>query len=64
MMELLLATGIVALAAAGLGLGLLLGRGPVLTSCAAAAELPSGRCADCPLRGRKARSPDRACPHE
>lgn len=50
MMEMLLAVAIVALAAAGLGLGLVLRRGPLKTSCGAAACLPQGRCADCPLR--------------
>ena len=52
MMELVLAVTIMTLAAVGLGLGLLLGRGPALTSCSAAACLPKGRCEDCPLRGR------------
>ena len=50
MIELVFALGIVALAVAGLGLGLILGRGPALTSCSAAACLPEGRCADCPMR--------------
>lgn len=54
MMELILAVAIMALAAAGLGIGLLLGRGPALTSCSAAACLPEGRCADCPLRRQTA----------
>ncbi|SDY58099.1 hypothetical protein [Citreimonas salinaria] len=50
MTELIFAVAIVTLAALGLGLGLILGRGPALTSCSAAACLPEGRCADCPLR--------------
>lgn len=54
MMEMLLAVAIIGLAAAGLGLGLILGRGPALTSCSAAACLPEGRCADCPLRRQPA----------
>ncbi len=49
-MEVLFAIPIVALAAAGLGLGLMLGRGPARTSCGAADRLPHDRCADCPLR--------------
>lgn len=53
-MELLIAVPIVLLAVAGLGLGLILGRGPAQTSCGAAACLPQGRCADCPLRRRHA----------
>lgn len=51
-MEMLIAIGIVSLAAAGIGLGLMAGRGPVRTSCGAAEGLAKGRCADCPLRGR------------
>ncbi|UMA63506.1 hypothetical protein LVO79_10640 [Roseivivax marinus] len=50
MTEMLFAVAIVIFAAIGLGLGLILGRGPALTSCSAAACLPEGRCADCPLR--------------
>ena len=49
-MEILIAVVIFALAAAGLGLGLTFGRGPVRTSCGATAGLREGRCADCPLR--------------
>ena len=49
-MEIILAVVIFGLAAAGLGLGLALGRGPVRTSCGAAAGLREGRCAECPLR--------------
>ncbi|MHA6265844.1 hypothetical protein [uncultured Aliiroseovarius sp.] len=49
-MEILFAIAIFGLAAAGLGLGLTLGRGPVRTSCGASAGLREGRCADCPLR--------------
>ncbi len=54
-MEFFLAVGIVVLAAVGLGLGLVLGRGPARTSCGAAACLPTGRCVDCPMRRRPAR---------
>ena len=54
MTELLFALGIVALAACGLGLGLMVGRGPVRTSCGAAERLARGRCADCPLRRKAA----------
>lgn len=52
MLEVILAVAIMALAAGGLGLGLMLGRGPALTTCSAAANRPEGRCADCPLRRR------------
>lgn len=54
MMEVLLAFAIMILAAAGLGLGLIFGRGPVRTSCGATDRLPEHRCEDCPLR----RSPE------
>lgn len=54
MLEMIFAVLIVALAAGGLGLGLILGRGPALTTCSAAANRPEGRCADCPLRRRSA----------
>ena len=50
MMELVFAVAIMVLAAVGLGLGLFFGRGPVQTSCSAAACLPEARCTDCPLR--------------
>ena len=56
MTELLLAVGIVTLAAGGLGLGLVLGRGPVRTSCGATDRLTKARCADCPLRRRAVES--------
>lgn len=52
MIEALVTIAIIGLAFAGLGLGLLLGRGPALTSCSAAANRPEGPCADCPLRKR------------
>ena len=52
MMELLMAVAIFTLAATGLGLGLVFGRGPAETSCGAADRLPEGRCHDCPLRRR------------
>lgn len=54
MTETLLAIAVVSLAAGGIGLGLLLGRGPARTSCGAADRLPEARCADCPLRRRAA----------
>ena len=57
MMEALLAIAITLLAAAGLGLGLLLGRGPVRTSCGATDRLPEDRCEDCPLRRRPTAEP-------
>ncbi|SFR32902.1 hypothetical protein SAMN04488002_0224 [Litoreibacter janthinus] len=50
MMELLISIFVFGLAAAGLGLGLTFGRGPVRTSCGAAAGLKNDRCLDCPLR--------------
>jgi hypothetical protein len=52
MTEVLFAIVTFGLGAAGLGLGLAMGRGPVRTSCGAAAGLREGRCADCPLRRR------------
>lgn len=54
LIEFIFAAGIFGLASAGMGLGLLLRRGPPQTSCGAADCLPQGRCHDCPLR--KARS--------
>ncbi|MCR9110677.1 hypothetical protein [Marivita sp. XM-24bin2] len=54
MLEMIFAVAIIALAAGGLGLGLMLGRGPALTTCSAAENRPEGRCADCPLRRRTA----------
>ncbi len=51
-MELLLALVVIALAATGMAVGVLFGRGPVLTSCGAAACLPKTRCEDCPMRNR------------
>lgn len=50
MIEILFAIAVVTLAAGGIGLGLVLGRGPARTSCGAADRLDIGRCADCPLR--------------
>ncbi len=50
MIEIVIAAGVFGLASVGLGLGLILGRGPALTSCAAASRNPDARCADCPLR--------------
>jgi hypothetical protein len=53
MTEVLFAIGIMGLAAAGLGAGLLLGRAPVKTSCGAADGIAKARCADCPLRRKQ-----------
>lgn len=50
MTEALIATGIIALAALGLGLGVLFGRGPAQNSCGAAACLGKGACDICPRR--------------
>ena len=50
MIEIVIAAAVFGLAAVGLGLGLILGRGPALTTCAAASRNPDARCADCPLR--------------
>lgn len=52
MTEIVFAIAVVTLAAGGIGLGLVLGRGPARTSCGAADELSIGRCADCPLKRR------------
>jgi len=49
-MEIVFAIATVSLAAGGIGLGLVLGRGPAQTSCGAADRLSVGKCADCPLR--------------
>ncbi|SHG89232.1 hypothetical protein [Marivita hallyeonensis] len=53
-MEILFAIAIVTLAAGGVGIGLIFGRGPAKTSCGAADALSVGRCRDCPLRRRAA----------
>ncbi len=58
MVEVIFAAVVMVLAAAGLGLGLLLGRGPALTSCSAAACLPEARCSDCPLRRTVENAPE------
>lgn len=50
MTEILFGIAVFGLAAAGLGIGLVFGRGPAKTSCGAAACLPTGRCLDCPHR--------------
>jgi hypothetical protein len=52
MLEVILALAVISLAVGGLGLGLVLGRGPALTPCSAADKSPETRCADCPLRRR------------
>lgn len=54
MTEVLMTVAVFALAACGLGLGLLFGRGPARTSCGAADRLVAHRCADCPLRRARA----------
>ncbi|SIN77068.1 hypothetical protein [Vannielia litorea] len=54
MTEVLLAIVITTLAAAGMALGLMLGRGPARTSCGASECLPRGRCDECPMRRREA----------
>lgn len=51
-MEILFAIAVVSLAAAGIGTGVVLGRGPAKTSCGAADKIESARCEDCPLRRR------------
>lgn len=50
MTEVLLAILVVGLSAGGLGLGLVLGRGPAQTSCGAAACRQEARCETCPLK--------------
>lgn len=51
MMEILLAVAVFGLAAAGIGLGLAMGRGPARSSCGASEGLPESlRCTECPLR--------------
>ncbi|MCG6883281.1 MAG: hypothetical protein LJE62_05950 [Silicimonas sp.] len=52
MTEFIFAIAIFTLAAGGLGLGLMFGRGPARTSCGATDRLARGRCVDCPLRRR------------
>ncbi|MDU8913062.1 hypothetical protein [Aestuariicoccus sp. MJ-SS9] len=51
MMEFLFTLAILVLVAGGLGLGLVLNKRPVRTSCGAA-ESAGGQCADCPLKRR------------
>ena len=53
-MEIVLAIGIFALVAAGLGLGLMLGRGPLKGSCGGMACLKDVACEGCPHRGKPA----------
>lgn len=53
MTEILFSVGIITLAAAGLGAGLILGRAPAKTSCGAADGVVKVRCADCPLRRKR-----------
>ncbi|MAM60259.1 hypothetical protein [Maritimibacter sp. UBA3975] len=53
MTEVLFSIGIIGLAAAGLGAGLLMGRAPAKTSCGAADGIAKTRCADCPLRRKR-----------
>ena len=54
MTEVFFAVAIFVLAVAGLGLGLVLGRPPLRTTCERSDALPHARCADCPLRRRHA----------
>jgi hypothetical protein len=56
MTEFLFTIAIFALAALGLGLGLMFGRDPISTSCSAKDKSAKGRCADCPLRRMAAQS--------
>ncbi|WP_010137460.1 hypothetical protein [Oceanicola sp. S124] len=51
-MELLITLAIFLLAAGGLALGLLFGRGPVQTSCGGASCIKGADCAVCPNRKR------------
>lgn len=50
--EIFFAIAIFTLAAGGLALGLMLGRGPAEANCRATDRLKRGRCEDCPLRRR------------
>lgn len=52
MTEVMLVLLVFGVAAGGLGLGLLLGRGPVKSSCGAAACLGRGACEICPRRAK------------
>lgn len=56
-MEILIAIAVTLLAAAGLAVGLMLGRGPVKSSCGGIACLPGPLCRDCPNRDRKGETP-------
>lgn len=56
MTEFIFTIAIFALAALGLGLGLMFGRDPVTTSCGAKGKSDKDRCADCPLRRMAAQS--------
>lgn len=49
-MELIFAIGIFTLAAAGLALGVMLGRAPLKGSCGGIECVPGARCTDCPNR--------------
>lgn len=49
-MEILLAVGIVSLAALGLGLGVMKGRPPLSGSCGSTGCVPGATCDDCPNR--------------
>lgn len=51
MMEILLVLAVFLLAAGGLGLGLMLGRGPLKGSCGGMACLKDVACEGCPNRG-------------
>lgn len=55
MTEFAFALAIILLAVVGIGAGLLMGRAPAKTSCRAADGIPHARCADCPLRRKRAK---------
>lgn len=56
-MEILIAIIVFALAAAGLAVGLMTGRGPVKSSCGGMACLPGTNCRDCPNRRERSEDP-------
>lgn len=53
MIEIALTVVILLLAAGGLGIGLVFGRGPIRTSCGAASCMPGAACETCPMRKRR-----------
>lgn len=60
MIEILVTLSVFVLAAGGMGIGLMFGRGPAQTSCGAISGRPEGRCAHCPLR-RQQQDGERQC---